>query len=95
MAPWAVRKAQQVIKNVEKILAIETLIASQAISITEEELGQFKLGHGTQAVFERIRKEIPGTKKDEYMPDQINPCIKLIEERALLQAAENAIGKLS
>lgn len=94
MAPWAVRKAQHVIKNVEKILGIETLIASQAINITKNELGEFKLGDGTQAVYDRIRKEIPGTQKDEYMPDQVNPCIKLIEERSLLQVAEDAIGKL-
>ena len=93
MAPWATRKARMVMSNLEKILGIEALIASQAISITEKELPGFRLGRGTGAVYERIRKDFPGTEKDEYMPDQSRTCIALIESRELLHAAESTIGK--
>ena len=95
MAPWAARKARKVMKNLEKILGIETLISAQAISITEKELPGFQLGKGTKAVFERIRQDFPGTEKDEYMPAQSSACISLIEKRAVLKAAEGAVGSLS
>ena len=94
MAPWATRKAHAVMKNLEKIFGIETLLAAQAISITEEHLGQFKLGKGTDAVFKEIRKVTPGTKKDEYVHKQAAPCVKLVEGRKLLKAAEAAVGPL-
>ena len=94
MAPWATRKAHAVMKNLEKIFGIEALLAAQAISITEDQLGDFKLGKGTDAVFREIRKVTPGTKKDEYMPKQSAPCVKLVEERKLLSAAEAAVGVL-
>jgi len=94
MAPWATRKARMVMTNLEKILGIETLIASQAIGITEKELPGFNLGRGTGAVYERIRKDLPGTDKDEYIPDQSGACISLVERRELLHAAESAAGDL-
>ena len=73
MAPWATRKARTIIHNLEKILGIEALIAAQAITATEEELGHFKLGKGTKTIFEEIRKVVPGTRKDEYMPNNRMP----------------------
>ena len=94
MSPWATRKARMVMDNLEKILGIETLIASQAISITEAELPGFRLGGGTGAVFARIREDFPGTERDEYMPDQSAACIALVEKRELLRAAEDAVGEL-
>ena len=95
MAPWAARKARMVMTNLEKILGIETLIAGQAIFITEGDLAGFKLGQGTGAVLERIRRDFPGTGQDEYMPAQSNACIQLIEKRELLKTAEQAVGALA
>ncbi|MDR1296519.1 MAG: aromatic amino acid ammonia-lyase [Deltaproteobacteria bacterium] len=95
MAPWAARKARQILGNLEKILGIETLIASQAIMITRGELGSFKLGAGTGAAFDVVRRDFKGTDKDEYMPRQSNACIALIESREMLRAAEGAVGGLA
>jgi histidine ammonia-lyase len=95
MAPWATRKARHILKNLEKILGIETLIASQAISITEKELPGFVLGKGTGAVYNRVKQDFSGTEQDEYMPDQSGACIRLIEGRELLKAAESAVGPLN
>jgi histidine ammonia-lyase len=94
MAPWATRKANMVLKNLEKILGIETLIAAQAISITEDVLGQFKLGKGTDAVYKRIRQDFKGTQKDEFMWSQSAPCQELSIRRTILKSAEEAIGNL-
>jgi histidine ammonia-lyase len=95
MAPWATRKARHILKNLEKILGIETLIASQAISITEKELPGFVLGRGTGAAYAAVKQVFPGTERDEYMPDQSGACIRLVESRELLKAAEEAVGLLN
>ena len=94
MAPWAARKARMVLKNFEKILAIETLIATQAISMTEAEMPAFILGDGTRRAYEAVRREFSATNGDEYMPDQSGPCVRLVETRALLKAAEGPSGSL-
>lgn len=94
MAPWAVRKTRHVMNNLEKILGIETLIATQAICLTEKELPGVQLGRGTGAVLSRIRQDFPGTQRDEYMPDQSAACISLVEKREILKAAESAVGSL-
>ena len=70
MAPWAARKCAQVIKNLEKILGIELLLASRGIFITQEKLGQFKLGKGTSIAYEKVTELIKFQKEDIYMGDQ-------------------------
>lgn len=94
MAPWAARKAKMVLDNVEKILGIEYMIAAEAISLTEEELGQFKLGKGTQVAFDTLREVVPAAYCDTYMPSQSFPSIKLVNEHKILDAVEAAIGEL-
>ncbi|WZL72922.1 aromatic amino acid ammonia-lyase [Clostridiaceae bacterium 35-E11] len=94
MAPWASRKARMVIENVYKILGIEYMIAAEAISLTEEQLGQFKLGKGTMAAFNRIREDVKPAFKDTYMPDQSVPAIVLAKSGVVAKQVEDAIGKL-
>ncbi|RQD68880.1 MAG: histidine ammonia-lyase [Tindallia sp. MSAO_Bac2] len=94
MAPWAARKAGMVIDNVEKILGIELMIGAEAISLTETSLGSFSLGIGTNAAYQRIRQDIKAAYKDTYMPDQSLPAIKLVKERHILQAVEEAVDGL-
>ncbi|MCI6602673.1 MAG: histidine ammonia-lyase [Clostridiales bacterium] len=95
MAPWAARKAKMVIDNVEKIIGIEYLISAEAISLTEEELGQFELGEGTKIAFAKIREKVPAAYHDSYMLAQSTPAIKLVNNHEILAAVENAIGKLN
>ncbi|MCF7936213.1 MAG: aromatic amino acid ammonia-lyase [Synergistales bacterium] len=94
MAPWATRKAVMVERNLEKMLGIEFLLAAEAVTLTEPELGRFRLGKGTQAVFDRIRADVEGTSADSYMPDQSGPLVSLVERREMLKAAEWAVGLL-
>lgn len=94
MAPWAARKAKMVIDNVVKIIGIEYMLAAQAISLTQEELGQFNLGKGTQAAFDRIRQDVDAAYHDTYMPSQTTPSIELVKDHQILEAVENLLGKL-
>jgi histidine ammonia-lyase len=79
MAPWAARKAKLGIRNLEKILGIELLLASRGIYISSEELGQFKLGKGTSIAYEMVTRLIQVQKEDCYMGDQSRAAIALVE----------------
>lgn len=46
MAPWAARKAKLVIKNLEKILGIELLLASAASGSRRTSSAEFNAGQG-------------------------------------------------
>lgn len=94
MAPWATRKAKMVMDNVVKILGIEYLIAAEAISLTEDQLGQFKLGKGTKVAFDRLRKDVKAAYCDTYMPSQSFPAIELVNKGEILNAVEKEIGAL-
>lgn len=94
MAPWATRKAKSIIANVRKIIGIELMIAAQAISLTEPQLGRFKLGQGTRAAFDRIRQDVSPARQDSYMPHQSGPVIKLVEKGRILDVVEESIGSL-
>ena len=94
MAPWAARKAKTVLDNVSKVIAIEYLIAAAAISLTEEQLGRFKLGRGTEAAFQRIRRDVAPAFRDTYMPQQSEPAIKLTADGDVLMAVQAQIGLL-
>ena len=94
MAPWATRKCKLVIKNLEKILGIELLLASRGIFISSEKLGQFKLGKGTSIAYQMVTDRIQFQKEDIYMGDQSKATIGLIESDDLLNAVEAAVGEL-
>ncbi len=94
MAPWATRKTKLVIKNLEKILGIELLLASRGIFITREALGQFRLGKGTSVAYDMVSDLIPFQNDDFYMGNQSKATIGLIEKDDLLNAVEKAVGQL-
>lgn len=94
MAPWACRKAKQIIDNVPKILGIEYLLAARAIFVTEKDLGAFNLGDGTKIVYEILKEAIPFEMDDSYMPDQSKPAIELAEKGSILEKVEESIGRL-
>ncbi len=94
MAPWATRKAALIIKNLEKILGIELLLASRGIFITEDVLGQFKLGKGTAPTYGKVCEYIKFQKDDFYMGNQSKATIGLVESGELLSAIESIVGEL-
>ena len=94
MAPWATRKTKLVIKNLEKILGIELLLASRGIFITRDKLGEFKLGKGTSIAYNMVSDLIPFQNDDFYMGNQSKATIGLIENDDLLNAVEKAVGEL-
>lgn len=95
MATWACRRTRQIIDNLPKILGIEYLIAARALYVTEAQLGGYALGEGTAAALRVLREVIPFQMDDGYMPAQTGPAIGLARSGALLDAVEQALGRLN
>jgi histidine ammonia-lyase len=95
MAAWSCRKAQQVLDNMPKIIGVECLLAARAIFLTRGPLGSYKLGKGSQALFDALSKNVPFTEEDSYMPNQTRPALEMVRSGAVLVAVEGAIGALN
>ena len=92
MGGYAARKAALILQNTRKVLAIEMLLAAQALNFS---LLSLKPGQGTLAAHECIRGAIPYVKKDEYLYPLIQRAIELAERGSVVTAVEHEIGELA
>lgn len=90
MGVTAARKAKQVCKNVQNVLAMEFLCASQGLEFHQP----LKAGKGVQAAYEKIREVVPPVKQDRAFHADIEEINKLIDDGSLLDAVESAVGQL-
>lgn len=87
----ACKKAGEICRNLEYVLAVEVLSAYEAQQFFDKNL---KRGKGTAAVYKALEGKIPVMEKDMYL----YPCLEWLQEwihkGGLLEAAESAVGKL-
>jgi len=88
MGSIAARKAAEILRNVECIVAIELLCAAQGVEFR----GPEKLGQGTQIAYSLIREGVPMLKGDRVMSNDIEAVTKLIRSGELVEAVEEAIS---
>jgi histidine ammonia-lyase len=74
MGPIAARKAVKILRNTEYIVAIELLSAAQGIEFR----GAEKLGKGTRAAYNVIRKKVPPLREDRVVYKDIETVKTLI-----------------
>jgi histidine ammonia-lyase len=74
------RKALKIVNNLEKILAIELLAASQAFDYRKPLRSGFLL----EACHHYVRKFINHTEEDRVFGDDIQTCIKIISNKELV-----------
>ncbi|HPG92588.1 MAG TPA: histidine ammonia-lyase [Clostridia bacterium] len=91
MGMTAARKAKTIVDNVTNVLAIELLVACQAIDFGDKTK---KLGKGTAAAYETVRNAVTFMNKDRFIAPDIAKCAELIRNGNILNAVENAVGKL-
>jgi len=91
MGTIAARKAREILKNVENVIAIEFLCASQGMDFRLPQKG----GQGTRIAHEYIRKHVPHLDSDRILYPEINKIQELIHKGDLLKEVENKIGKLN
>ncbi|QIB26373.1 histidine ammonia-lyase [Caloranaerobacter azorensis] len=90
MGTIAARKARDILFNVQNVLAIEMIAASQAIDFN----GSEKLGKGTRAAYNKIRENIAYVDKDRILYKDINKSFELISSGDILKEVELCIGEL-
>jgi len=87
MGSIAARKAREILRNVERILAIELLCAAQGIDYR----GASKAGKGTEAAHSLMRKKVSVLKEDRVMSTDIEAVVELIRSEELIDAVEKAM----
>ena len=90
MGTIAARKARDIVNNVEQIVAMELLCATQGL----EFLLPLRPGIGIKAAYEAIRSKVPALKGDRRFSDDIRQIDLMIKSGELLGKVEKAMGKL-
>lgn len=83
------RKAMAVIKNVEKILAIELLTAAQAFEYRKP----LKSGPLLEQVHRTLRKHVSFASQDRVFADDIEIALELIRNKTILRPLLDTAGK--
>ena len=94
MGTIAARQAQDVIGNVEAILAIELLAAAQAVDFRREGKKGLKLGKGTAPAYEAIRERVPFIERDTIMYPYIEAVRELVKEGELIRRVTEALKEV-
>jgi len=79
LAPLAGRRLAEQIDLGERIVAIELVLAAQAI----DSRGRPRLGAGTSKAYARVRGLIPATGKGEPPPQDLEPVVELVRSGVL------------
>jgi histidine ammonia-lyase len=92
---WCARKARTVVENVDQIVAVEVMMAAQALTLVEPLSRDFPLGAGTAAALRAIRAAIPAALDgDRWYATEMGQALELARSGALLKAVEAAVGPL-
>jgi len=87
MGSIAARKATEILRNVEHIIAIELLCAAQGIDFR----GSDKLGKGTKVAFSLLRQFVPMLREDRVLSTDIEAVVGLIRSERLVNAIEKIV----
>ena len=90
MGTIAARKAAEILKNVQRVLAIELFAAGQAADL----LGANKLAPATRAAFDVLRSAVPPIERDVVMFEPMERCERIVREGTLIPAVEAITGEL-
>ena len=91
MGTIAARKAVEILKNAQRVLAIELFAAGQATGM----IGENKLAPATRAAFDVLRTEVPPIERDVVMYELMAKCEKIVMEARLIPAVEAITGELN
>jgi histidine ammonia-lyase len=90
MGPQAARKAAQIVENVRRILAIETLAACQALEFRRP----LESSKALEAVHRKVREQVSAYNADRHLSPEIERIADLVRDGDLLHEAEAIVGAL-
>jgi histidine ammonia-lyase len=94
MATLAARKAGELVANTQVVLAIELLVAAQALDIRFARGARAldELGRGTRVVYSLVRERVPYLEQDRYLQPDVAAVTKLVRDGTLLDTLEREIA---
>ena len=90
MGTISARKCMEVVKNTEKVIAIELLCGAQAMDL----FTNIKPGEGTLMAYKAIRDAIPHLDKDRVLSKDIEAMMHLMRSGKIIEEVEKVAGKL-
>jgi histidine ammonia-lyase len=84
-------KLLSVLRNVERVLAVELLTSAQALDFRSA----FKPGHGVSLAHKALRREIRHADQDYEVRNDLDQCAEILRSGALLKVVENELGPLN
>jgi histidine ammonia-lyase len=91
MGTPAAMKVHQVLKNAQKVIAIELLTACQALEFHDP----LRLGAASSLVHEEVRRTIPAWDEDRVFYPDLHAVIAAVEDGAWLKRLETKVGALT
>lgn len=92
---FAARRTRTVVENAQTVVAVEMLLAAQALDLAERDLSAFPVGKGSRAAWRAIRAHVPATLGDDrWVHDDIEMMRGLVVRGAISDAVEAACGSL-
>lgn len=79
LAPLAARRLAEMVALGERLLAVELVVAAQAIDLR----GRPRLGEPLRRAYERVRDAVPFTARGEALPQDLEPVRELVRSGAL------------
>jgi histidine ammonia-lyase len=83
-------KLLTVLKNVERVLAVELLTTAQALDFRQE----FAPGNGVSVAHRAMRQEVRHAVKDYEVKSDLDHCVEMLRNGSLLKAVESELGTL-
>jgi histidine ammonia-lyase len=78
MGPIAARHARAIVANTARVLAIEAIMAAQAIDLRLRSDPKARLGAGTRAAYDLVRAHVPYLDRDAPLYPYIAACERLV-----------------
>jgi histidine ammonia-lyase len=88
MGSIAAQKCYKIMQNLQSVLAIELLTASQAL----EFLKPLKCGEGTSIAYDMVRKAVPSMDEDRVLYNDVQKILGLVKDDSILAAVERKVS---
>jgi len=85
-------KLRAILDNVERILALELMAAAQGTDFRRQDLGEgARLGRGTAAAYDLLRRHVPFIELDCVMYPYIEAARRLVADGSIVAAVAAAL----
>ncbi|HUX07945.1 MAG TPA: histidine ammonia-lyase [Acidobacteriota bacterium] len=90
MGTIAARNAEQIVTNVELVVAVEIMVAAQALEFSDGK----RLGKGTAEAYRLVRRAVTALEGDRYLRPDLEALRSAVVSDAFVAGVSEAVGEL-